>query len=243
MKKIHFTNNKELFAIVDDEYYIELSKYTWHINVHGYAIRNKDRAKMHRIIIDAPKGKIVDHINRIKTDNRRQNLRIVTKEENVHNQKKRTGTKNNYKGTKFIKRLGLWESRCRMMGQLHVLGVFKSEISAAYAYNKKAAELSSCCLLNQLPYTNEELEILIKIECVKQKKADRTSEYYGVYWCKRVEKWAGVISIGKKKQIGYYNDEIKAAEAVAKYIKKQNIQVNKIKKKLFPIENQTIKQI
>jgi hypothetical protein len=38
-----------------------------------------------RFVMDAPKGKIVDHINRDPLDNRRQNLRIVTPRQNCLN--------------------------------------------------------------------------------------------------------------------------------------------------------------
>lgn len=41
--------------------------------------------RMHRLIIGAPDGMIVDHINHNRLDNRRQNLRIVTPSENMRN--------------------------------------------------------------------------------------------------------------------------------------------------------------
>jgi hypothetical protein len=41
---------------------------------------------MHRLIMNAKQGQEVDHINRDPLDNRRANLRIVTKSENQQNQ-------------------------------------------------------------------------------------------------------------------------------------------------------------
>jgi len=99
---------------------------------------------MHRLITKAKDGELVDHIDRNKLNNTRSNLRIVDREGNVHNQKKRTNTNNNFKGVQFIKRLGLWQSRCRIYGNDYFLGYYKTEIAAAYAYNKKATELSDC---------------------------------------------------------------------------------------------------
>jgi hypothetical protein len=52
-------------------------------------VRTADGTKttlyLHRLITGAPKGKVVDHINRDPLDNRRANLRIVTQVENERN--------------------------------------------------------------------------------------------------------------------------------------------------------------
>ena len=47
----------------------------------------KDEVYLHRILIGAKKGEIVDHINRNKLDNRIENLRIVTQSQNNLNRK------------------------------------------------------------------------------------------------------------------------------------------------------------
>jgi hypothetical protein len=80
------------------------------VNKKGYTkiVLRLDKQKvnfsLYRIVAEVfigdVKGKIVDHIDRDKLNNTRENLRIVNKEENVHNQKKRNFTKNNYKGHK-----------------------------------------------------------------------------------------------------------------------------------------------
>ena len=43
---------------------------------------------LHRLIMNVPKGKVTDHINRDTLDNRRENLRIVTIQQNLWNQKR-----------------------------------------------------------------------------------------------------------------------------------------------------------
>ena len=48
-------------------------------------LMTKDRKYLHRIIMNAKKGDVIDHINHDTLDNRRENLRIVTHSENKRN--------------------------------------------------------------------------------------------------------------------------------------------------------------
>ncbi len=70
------------YFIVDNETYKNyVEKYKFCLNDSGYAMYSgtKDglhKKKLHRIIMDEPVGLQVDHINRIRFDNRRDNLRI-----------------------------------------------------------------------------------------------------------------------------------------------------------------------
>jgi hypothetical protein len=57
---------------------------------HFYAVRNSPRGEgkrhlipMHRVIVGASKGKDVDHINGNTLDNRRANLRLATRAQNI----------------------------------------------------------------------------------------------------------------------------------------------------------------
>lgn len=87
-------------SIIDDEDYAAVSAFKWHAMVLGsvnhrsiYAGRGyrqsegvgSGRALLHRVIMQAPKGMFVDHINHNGLDNRRCNLRIVTVAQNCHN--------------------------------------------------------------------------------------------------------------------------------------------------------------
>ena len=93
MKEIPISNRDGVFALVDDDDYDYLSQFIWTQGVSGYIVRSKRRKEqssqnlsMHRIITECPKGLTVDHINFNKLDNRKENLRIVTREENSAHQ-------------------------------------------------------------------------------------------------------------------------------------------------------------
>lgn len=81
--------------LVSADDYDFVSRWKWKRHRQGYACRttyHKDTKTfplllMHRVIAERafgeiPKGLVVDHINRVKLDNRRDNLRVVTQGEN-----------------------------------------------------------------------------------------------------------------------------------------------------------------
>ena len=85
-----------------------VSCYEWYLGKDGYPVSYRcidtkqnlgHGIRIHRLLMEDPKGMVVDHINNNKLDNRMNNLRICTAKENSYNTKKRT---NNYKGVKKI---------------------------------------------------------------------------------------------------------------------------------------------
>lgn len=76
-------------AIVDESDYEWLSQRSWSLSKRGYPTASvtfepgvKRSTPMHRLLVDLPPGLVTDHINRDKLDNRRSNLRVVTRKEN-----------------------------------------------------------------------------------------------------------------------------------------------------------------
>ena len=103
---------------------------------------NERTVRMHRAILDVPKGKIVDHINHNGLDNRRANLRVATRRQNAWNKRKRRSKcSSQYKGVMWLKKAGKWQARISCKGRSIVIGYFDDEKAAARAYDARAAEL------------------------------------------------------------------------------------------------------
>lgn len=141
MKEIKLTKNK--FTVVDDEDFDRLIEYRWHLGPGGCAARswNKGEATlMHRIIMDAPKGLMVDHIDGNPLNNTKKNLRICGREENLRNTKSSKNSVSKYKGvTLFPKRkVKKWAASIRVGGKLNFIGRFETETQAALIYDSEA---------------------------------------------------------------------------------------------------------
>jgi hypothetical protein len=125
-------NNTVIECLVDDDDWETLSKYTWCCN-KGY-IRTKIDGKhvyMHRLITSAPSDKIVDHINGIRHDNRRSNIRVTTHSVNNHNRNK--------KGLRIVN--GKWTGEIVKDGVRYYLPCFVNYDEAVDCYNSKVKDL------------------------------------------------------------------------------------------------------
>lgn len=145
MKKIILTKGN--FCIVDNEDYKKYSKYKWHSDVHGYALRgiwnHGKRIKvirLHREIINAPNDLWVDHINHNKRDNRKKNLRLVNASQNIWNSHGQNNSSSRFKGVYWKKQNSVWAAQIKCKGKTFHIGYFKKEKQAALAYNDYAKE-------------------------------------------------------------------------------------------------------
>lgn len=86
---------------------------------------------LHHMVLGKPLNNLeIDHINRNPLDNRRCNLRIVTKRENHHN----TRRNNKLVGVSKNKKTGKFESYIQIEGNRYHLGLFKCPEMAKAAY-------------------------------------------------------------------------------------------------------------
>lgn len=135
-----------LFAIIDAEDAERIAGYRWRAErgKHTvYAVANVERGsrktvKLHRLILDAPSGVEVDHVNRQGLDCRRQNLRLATHQDNQRNRAKQLGNSSRYKGVGWHKATRSWRARIKVDNRTEELGGFSDEEAAARAYDRRA---------------------------------------------------------------------------------------------------------
>lgn len=105
---------------------------------HKYAgfVQKGKITYLHRFIMKPKNGQEVDHINGIKSDNRRKNLRIVTRLRNCWNEVRlRKSNTSGFHGVYFDKRRNAWIARIRIGSSKRILlGQFKSRKMAGRAY-------------------------------------------------------------------------------------------------------------
>ena len=139
-----FELQKSVIAIVDASDKKNLSKYNWRFDGR-YAVTdvwNKSKKKstkvyMHKIILTD--NQEVDHINRNKLDNRKSNLRYVTRSENNLNQPVRKDNTSGHKGVSYSKTKGRWVAYITIKKSTKKLGSYSNKLLAINA-RKKAEE-------------------------------------------------------------------------------------------------------
>ena len=96
---------------------------------------------LHRIIMDAPTGRDVDHINGDTLDNRKENLRVVTRTKNSRNTDRWGGRERTpYRGVgRHVS--GLWYARIKHHGRVISCGYHASPEAANYARLVKERDL------------------------------------------------------------------------------------------------------
>jgi hypothetical protein len=107
--------------------------------------------KLHRMLMNAPKGLVVDHINHETLDNRSSNLRICTNAENCQNfNKARKTSKSGVLGVYYHERIKRWIATFSKKGCARYSECFKTFDEAKEAITRMRAE--------HLPYSQEALK-------------------------------------------------------------------------------------
>lgn len=130
-------------------------RYYFYLDKDGYAnvSRNDKIVKFHNLVIGKPpEGLVTDHINRIENDNRKCNLRHVTRSVNNLNRRKPKNCSSKFRGVHFCKREQNFVSQLSINCSQKFIGYFKTELEAAKAFDSYVIENN---LPNQINFPHE----------------------------------------------------------------------------------------
>ncbi len=146
MKTIQLT--KGMQTIVDDEDFERFGYMRWQaFDCDGgpYARRDtllsdgpRRKILLHREIMGAKHGVLVDHINRNPLDNRRSNLRLATALGNARNRRGNAGSTSQFKGVCKPTNGRRFVASIRILGRSYHIGSFDTQEAAARAYDERA---------------------------------------------------------------------------------------------------------
>lgn len=152
-KKLHdYLLNKNILVDADDLEKIAAVSVYWEIlvdksrNKKAYTTVDTKIVYLHHVVFG---NVMIDHINGNGLDNRKNNLRQCTNQQNCMNQKPREGRK--YKGINKLPS-GRFRARVTIEGSHFSLGTFDTIEKAALAYNEAAIKYyGKFARLNEVP--------------------------------------------------------------------------------------------
>lgn len=143
-------------------------------------------------------GLVVDHINGDRSDDRAENLRIVTHRSNLSTcfRADKGSLSSEHVGVNWDKGTSKWVAKIQDNGVQTYLGLYNTEIEASHSYQLALSKIEDGSF-NSDDY-----------------KPKYTSEYKGVSFHKASNKWVVQITEnGKRKHIGYFLTELEAHQA------------------------------
>lgn len=151
---------------------------------------------------------VVDHINGNKSDDRVENIRIVTQRANTSScfRSDKDSFSSEYVGVSWNENACKWKAQISHNGMGVILGCYDTEIEASNAY------LLALSKIEDGSFNTDDY------------KPAFSSIYKGVYFNKRDNKWMARIRInGKLKYIGLFKTELEAHQAYLKAKKENNL--------------------
>lgn len=141
--ELYLSDDKSV-ALIDEGDACTVEPYRWHRSTNTSSTTSYAKARvtdrqvgtfLHRLILCFPVLS-VDHMNRDGLDNRRQNLRFATHQQNCLNIRNRLNKTSKFRGV--FKSGGRWCAQIRIYGRLATIGFFEDEIEAAKAWDVAA---------------------------------------------------------------------------------------------------------
>lgn len=141
---IGYTNDNEKFYF-DLSDYNAIKDYCWYINQHGYveAKCGEIHIKMHRFVlkdVDVPDGYVIDHIDRNKANNSKDNLRILSFRENTINKDAPSNNSSGIIGVHWSTQNKRWIVQIGINNQRKYIGSFVDKTEAIIARLKAEKE-------------------------------------------------------------------------------------------------------
>lgn len=155
---------------VDTELVDAVNKHHWRRNSQGYIVStdNKHKLLLHRMALglDNDDAQIVDHLSRNKLDCRRENLRIVTAQQNSMNKSISRNNTTGYVGVTFHKRKQLFSAKIVLNNRAIYLGYSSNPVVCAQRYNYAAKALFQQFAghLNDVPELDESEQRIVDVK-------------------------------------------------------------------------------
>ncbi len=161
--KMRIPLTRGLWAVIDTEDVGLVRPYAWQACptptgrplamakrvVNGVAVN----VAMHRLIIDAPPHREVDHWDGDKLNNCKANLRVVTNRQNQMNRRVSRANANGFKGVTHDR--GKWNAKISDEGRRVHIGRYATADEAAMAYDTAARRLFGVYARLNFPGTGE----------------------------------------------------------------------------------------
>jgi hypothetical protein len=96
---------------------------------------------MHRYLLDAHAGQIVDHRDHDTLNNRRDNIRVCSPSESIQNRRKQTNNTSGFIGVSWHKASGKWTAEIHADGKRLHLGLFNDKLEAVLSRDEAAKRL------------------------------------------------------------------------------------------------------
>lgn len=133
----YMTNGNQFYFDLED--YEKIKDYCWSETTKGYVTCASEKILLHRLIMEFPEGYDIDHINHNKKDNRKNNLRICSHQNNARNSMISKNNTSGITGVYWSKISNKWYAYIMVDRKNIHLGVF-SNINDAIKVRKDAED-------------------------------------------------------------------------------------------------------
>jgi hypothetical protein len=185
---------------------------------------------MHWVVLgysSPPPGREIDHINHDRLDNRRANLRIVERWQNMQNLRgARSDSRSGVRGVMWGRDAGKWYAQIRLRGQGHFLGY--------YSTIEEAAAVVAAARAQHMPFSDEARsgfrgpEVRLGVAHPHRRASGRLAAE-GVSWHRQSRKWnVRLTADGKRHNLGLYVNREDAERVAAEFRASHNLRPSAI---------------